>query len=465
MSSAVKASSFVRKDKNVGSWDPNSAKWEEKEYSFTQKSWGIKANMEQVPASKEHPQPRIRFTYPLNITEVRYQSEADTLGLRVSDVIVAVKRDSAKADEYIDVVPEQDLDARQGSKQYVVDSVRDILMAGGLCSVKVKREWRHQRCESCGSDRIIEITELGDLTCEDCGVVHRSRLISMASEWRTFADDDNKNDPNRTGGPENPLLSGDGMQTMIQSGGGRMAADQLGTGANLSKSQYRSGGPTNDRLLQEGYSAIQSMVERLNLNSNISMEAKELYKAVEDERQKGIKVGKDVEAILASVVFLACRIKNVPRTIKEMLSVVKCTKHDLGRTLKVVTKIVTDATGKVIPTFDAKNIVERFCSSIGASHTVSKAAEEIVENVNESPTVAQGRVQASIAGAAIYMACLLREGEGTKSGIPLIAAVSSATGAAEATIRDVFKGMYVERHKLVPEWYANKEQLDSMLEH
>eukprot|EP00285_Hemiselmis_virescens_P009597 CAMPEP_0173384302 /NCGR_PEP_ID=MMETSP1356-20130122/6880_1 /TAXON_ID=77927 ORGANISM="Hemiselmis virescens, Strain PCC157" /NCGR_SAMPLE_ID=MMETSP1356 /ASSEMBLY_ACC=CAM_ASM_000847 /LENGTH=465 /DNA_ID=CAMNT_0014339581 /DNA_START=9 /DNA_END=1406 /DNA_ORIENTATION=+ len=462
--SAINARDFRPKDKAVGSWDPNSSRWDEIVVSFVQPSWGITANMEHTAATKEHPQ-RTRFTYPLNITGVKYQSEAELKGLRINDVLVAVKSDNPPTADFIEVVPEEDYDRLPGGKQYVADDVRDLLMRGGACTVKVKREWKNQRCEECGSDRIIEQTQMGDLTCEDCGTVHRSRLISMASEWRTFADDDNKSDPNRTGGPENPLLSGDGMQTMIQTGGGRMASDVLGTGANLSKSQYRSGGQTNDRALQEGYAQIQAMCDRLNLNLAISMEAKELFKVVEDQKQAGRKVGKDLEAIVASTVFIGCRIKNVPRTIKEILTVVKCTKHDLGKTLKAVTQLVQEVTGKVISSSKPSDVIERFCSHIKTSHDVTKAATEITDRAFEITSVAQGRVHASVAGAAIYMACLLREGQGTSSGLPLCKAVSEASGAAEATIRDVYKGLHAERHKLVPEWFATKEQIQSMSEH
>ena len=45
------------------------------------------------------------------------------------------------------------------------------------------------------------------------------------------------------------------MQTVIQAGGmGRLAAEQLGSSANLSKSQFRSGGQNNDRALQVRWS-------------------------------------------------------------------------------------------------------------------------------------------------------------------------------------------------------------------
>ena len=50
-----------------------------------------------------------------------------------------------------------------------------------------------------------------------------ARLVHRGSEWRSFADDANRSDPNRTGGPENVLLNNDGMSTSIQQTGNRAA--------------------------------------------------------------------------------------------------------------------------------------------------------------------------------------------------------------------------------------------------
>jgi hypothetical protein len=58
------------------------------------------------------------------------------------------------------------------------------------------------------------------LALQNCGVVVEAHVIDERSEWRTFADKDgNGADPNRVGGPVNPLLSDGGMSTMI--GGGK----------------------------------------------------------------------------------------------------------------------------------------------------------------------------------------------------------------------------------------------------
>ena len=49
----------------------------------------------------------------------------------------------------------------------------------------------------------------GDTVCSECGLVLESHSIDETSEWRTFANESGDNDPNRVGGPSNPLRNPD----------------------------------------------------------------------------------------------------------------------------------------------------------------------------------------------------------------------------------------------------------------
>lgn len=50
----------------------------------------------------------------------------------------------------------------------------------------------------------------------------------MGSEWRTFSNEKAGVDPSRVGGPENPLLSGGDLSTMIGPGTGPASFDGFG---------------------------------------------------------------------------------------------------------------------------------------------------------------------------------------------------------------------------------------------
>jgi transcription initiation factor TFIIB len=65
------------------------------------------------------------------------------------------------------------------------------------------------------------------------GIVYR--VIDVGSEWRTFSNEKAGADPSRVGGPENPLLNGSDLSTMIGPGRGDASFDGFG----VSKYQNR----------------------------------------------------------------------------------------------------------------------------------------------------------------------------------------------------------------------------------
>lgn len=54
------------------------------------------------------------------------------------------------------------------------------------------------------------------------------RVIDVGSEWRTFSNEANSADPSRVGGPENSLLSGGDLSTMIGPATGSASFDEFG---------------------------------------------------------------------------------------------------------------------------------------------------------------------------------------------------------------------------------------------
>lgn len=62
-----------------------------------------------------------------------------------------------------------------------------------------------------------------------------NRVIDVGSEWRTFSNEKSGTDPSRVGGPENPLLNGSDLSTVIGPGRGDASFDDFG----VSKYQNR----------------------------------------------------------------------------------------------------------------------------------------------------------------------------------------------------------------------------------
>jgi hypothetical protein len=81
---------------------------------------------------------------------------------------------------------------------------------------------------------------------------------------------------------------------------------------------------------------------------------------------------------------------------------------------------------------------------------------DVVEQEVDRRGICQSRLISSIVGGAIFMACVVC-GEQDQDGSKLVATVSAASGAADATIREVCKTLYIYRDRILPVCYIGHD--------
>jgi transcription initiation factor TFIIB len=161
------------------------------------------------------------------------------------------------------------------------------------------------------------------------------------------------------------------------------------------------------------------------------------------------------DALVAALVSVAYRLKSVGRTEKEILAMCSCSKKQLARVLRGVNTVVQGSIGKIVPVVNAVDLVRRFCSHLRMPYKVSIIALHIISEIDKRG-LCSSRLVSSRAGAAIFMSCLAYDAAYVDyGGLPLLQAVSLATGAAETTIKEVCKVLYTFRDVLIPVQYAH----------
>lgn len=272
----------------------------------------------------------------------------------------------------------------------------------------------------------------------------------MGSEWRTFSNEKSGVDPSRVGGPENPLLGGSDLTTMIGPGRGDASFDGFG----VSRYQNRRTMSSSDRALVNAFKEIGGMADRINLPRTIVDRANNLFKQVHDS--KNLK-GRSNDAIASACLYIACRQEGVPRTFKEICAVSKISKKEIGRCFKLILKAL-DTSVDLITTGD---FMSRFCSNLGLPNMVQRAATHIAGKAVELDIV-PGRSPISVAAAAIYMASQVTSFAISKFQINTIIyfqasedkrsqkEIGDIAGAADVTIRQSYKLMYPHAAQLFP---------------
>lgn len=287
----------------------------------------------------------------------------------------------------------------------------------------------------------------GDTVCVECGLVLEAHSIDETSEWRTFANEAQDNDPVRVGGPTNPLLADGGLSTVISKPNG-----SSGDFLTSSLGRWQSRGSNPDRNLIQAFKSIATMADRLGLVSTIKDRANEIYKKVED--QKPLR-GRNQDAILAACLYIACRQEDKPRTVKEICSIANgATKKEIGRAKEFIVKQLEGEMGPVeMGAIHAGDFLKRFCSHLGMEKQAVKAAQEAVQKSEELDV---RRSPISIAAVIIYIITQLSDDKKPLKDISL------ATGVAEGTIRNSYKDLYPHISRIIPSWYAKEDDLRNL---
>lgn len=288
-------------------------------------------------------------------------------------------------------------------------------------------------CPSHPDVALMEDYHAGDMICPECGLVVGDRVVDVGTEWRTFSNEKSNSDPSRVGASENLLLDGGDLSTTITIDPSSTATDEFG------KPLYRNRRTMNsaDRALLNAFREINQMGDRLNLPKMVADRGNVLFKQVNET--KSLK-GRSNDAVCSACMYIACRQEGVPRTFKEICAVSKVSKKEIGRVFKLILKTL-ETNVELITTGD---FMSRFCSNLGLSSIVQKAATHIARKAVDLYLV-PGRSPVSVAAAAIYMASQASEDKKTQKEIGDIA------GVAEVTIRQAYKLMYPKAHDLFPE--------------
>jgi transcription initiation factor TFIIB len=291
------------------------------------------------------------------------------------------------------------------------------------------------QCKYHPDAELIEDHHAGDIVCSDCGLVVGDRVIDVGSEWRTFNNEKDSKDNSRVGASENTLLDGGDLSTTISMGTGSASFDENGRPLYSNRRQMSN----SDRVLLMAFQEIRQMSDRLNLPNIISDHANVIFKQV--HVSKALK-GRNNDAIASACLYIACRQEGVPRTFKEICAVSKVSKKEIGRVFKLILKTL-ETSVDLITTGD---FMSRFCTSLGLSQSVQKAATHIARQAVELDLV-PGRSPISVAAAAIYMASqALSDKKERKSQKE----IGDVAGTAEVTIKQSYKLMYPRAHELFP---------------
>ena len=281
-----------------------------------------------------------------------------------------------------------------------------------------------KRCPECDSINLTYDSHLGEVICNDCGLVVEDKMVDTGIDLQGKFDKGEKK--GRGGAPISLQKFDKGLTTNVGEISDIYRLEPKQTRKYLRLKRWQERVSTSiERNLRLAMAELRVIASYLNLPNVVRDEASRIYNYV---LQRGLVRGRSMESVIAACLYVACRSYNIPRTLDEMATASDVERKEIGRTYRFIIRKL----GIKVKQSSPKDYISRFSSVLGLSPATQNDALTILDRAKEVE-LTSGRGPAGIAAAALYVAALMNDEKKTQREVADIA------GITEVTIRNRYK--------------------------
>ena len=291
---------------------------------------------------------------------------------------------------------------------------------------------RVTECPECGSRRLSQDYDRGELICDECGLVIDETYIDQGPDWRSF-DMKEEGEKARAGPPMSEMMHDKGLSTNISvsdrdSYGKSIPSKNRAQIYRLRKWQRRIRvSSAKERSLVSALKEINRIASTMGLPRNIMETSARIYKqAVE----KNLIRGRSINSVVVASLYAASRKLGLPRTLDEFADATQFKRTEIGRTYRFLSR---ELVLQLKPT-KPQLFLQRYCNELNLSGSIRKMSEDILEKAEEKELIS-GKGPSGLAAAAIYIASVKGGERRTQREIAEIADVT------EVTVRNRYKDL------------------------
>ena len=289
-----------------------------------------------------------------------------------------------------------------------------------------------KKCPECDSVNITSDEYLGEITCNECGLVIEEKMADTGIDLQGKFNKDEKK--SRGGAPISIQKFDKGLTTNVGEISDIYKLEPAQTRKFLRLKKWQERVSTSiERNLRLAMAELRVISSYLTLPNVVRDEAARVYNFV---LQRGLVRGRSMESVIAACLYAACRSYDIPRTLDEMATASDIERKEIGRTYRFIIRKL----GIKVKQSSPKDYISRFSSVLKLSPRTQNDALSVLEQA-EKVELTSGRGPAGIAAAALYVAALINDEKKTQREVADIA------GITEVTIRNRYKEL-IERLKL-----------------
>ena len=272
-------------------------------------------------------------------------------------------------------------------------------------------------CPECRGS-IIFIEEKGETVCNQCGLIINERLVDYSHSGKRAYTSQEKNNREQTGAPISILLPDMGLSTVIDK-------------QKINNPDLKRAAKWNTRITWQKRNLLIASTElkrissNLNLPNHVKEEGMRLY--IEAFKRKLLR-GRSINAMVAACLYLACRKKDIPRTLQEILEEASVTAKDVRRSISILIRELNFKTQATDPVA----LIPRYISDLGLDSEIEILTKKILTTYISNFSIS-GKDPKGLCAGAIYLACRIKDLDLTQQQIV------NSIGVTEVTLRSRYK--------------------------
>lgn len=297
-----------------------------------------------------------------------------------------------------------------------------------------------ERCCECGNSGLLYDEPRGEIICKNCGLVVQSKICSHEPEWRAYTAEEERI-KSRAAFPTSSL-----DKSIPETVLGGKHRDSYGKTLNKStQTKYNRLSQVDERIQNNTIRNFKSAIlelkrikSHLNLSNDLTETAGFLYRLALDK--KLIK-GRSVIGMVSAALYLACRKKKVPLTIKDIAEVTDISNKDLGRSVRVFLRYINIS--DISP--DPVILIDRLGEKLGLTMYTRQVAIEILRKAEEK-RITIGKTPMTLAASTIFIATVRTGERRTQQQVAEISRTTPVT--IRNRVRELVKVLEIDNFKV-----------------
>lgn len=257
-----------------------------------------------------------------------------------------------------------------------------------------------QRCPFCDRGLIIDSVS-GELICPKCGIVVRDRAVDNHPEWKAI-DFEDKQKRVRVGAPLTFLLHDEGLSTFVgdKPYGSFSNFKQSNDAKKIRMTYSMIRVSAEERSLMKLLGKIEDLATKLSLPNNVAETAAYLIRS---PKIKAFAKNKGQKEIAAAMIYLACRVCNVNRTLKEVADLADLKEKDVAKYYRALAQTFSTYS---VSRPRVSNYVTKLSNILNLPTKVERLALDLASKVEDS-NISLGKNPAGLASSCVHIASTL----------------------------------------------------------